>query len=72
MSKLLGKVAIITGASRGIGRAIAIELRKEGASVVINYSKDEEGNTRSFKRTRGGSICHKEGCFFFWRSRGDN
>ena len=43
MSKLLGKVAIITGASRGIGRAIAIELGKEGASVVINYSKDEEG-----------------------------
>ena len=43
MSKLLGKVAIITGASRGIGRAIAIELGKEGARVVINYSKDEEG-----------------------------
>ena len=43
MSKLLGKVAIITGASRGIGRAIAIELGKEGASVVINYSKDEDG-----------------------------
>lgn len=43
MSKLLGKVAVITGASRGIGRAIAIELGKEGASVVINYSKDEEG-----------------------------
>ena len=35
--------SFITGASRGIGRAIAIELGKEGASVVINYSKDEEG-----------------------------
>ncbi|MDS0526360.1 SDR family oxidoreductase [Clostridium sp. SHJSY1] len=43
MSKLLGKVAIITGASRGIGRAIAIELGKEGASIIINYSKDDDG-----------------------------
>jgi 3-oxoacyl-[acyl-carrier protein] reductase len=43
MGKLLGKVAIVTGGSRGIGRAIAIELAKESASIVINYSKDEEG-----------------------------
>ncbi len=43
MRKLLGKVAIVTGASRGIGRDIAIELAKNGANVVINYSKDEEG-----------------------------
>ena len=38
MSKLLGKVAIVTGASRGIGRAIALQLGKEGASIIINYS----------------------------------
>lgn len=43
MSKLLGKVAIVTGSSRGIGRAIAIELAKNGASIAINFSKDEEG-----------------------------
>lgn len=43
MGKLLGKTALITGASRGIGRAIAIEFAKEGANIVINYSKDELG-----------------------------
>ena len=52
MSKLLGKVAIITGASRGIGRALAIELGKEGASVVINYSKDEEGAKETLEALR--------------------
>lgn len=43
MSKLTGKVSIITGASRGIGRAIALDFAKEGASIVINYSKDDDG-----------------------------
>lgn len=43
MENLQGKVALVTGASRGIGKAIAIELAKEGATVIINYSKDDNG-----------------------------
>jgi 3-oxoacyl-[acyl-carrier protein] reductase len=42
MSKLKGKVAVVTGASRGIGRATAERLARDGASVVINYAKSVE------------------------------
>lgn len=38
MRKLEGKVAVVTGASRGIGRSIALKLADEGAKVVVNYS----------------------------------
>jgi 3-oxoacyl-[acyl-carrier protein] reductase len=37
-----GKVAVITGASRGIGRSIALELGRNGASVIVNYNNAEE------------------------------
>lgn len=41
--KLLGKKAIVTGANRSIGKAIAITFAKEGADVVISYRSDEKG-----------------------------
>ena len=44
---LKGKTALITGSSRGIGRAIALVLAREGANIAVNYVSDEEGKNRS-------------------------
>lgn len=43
MGKLEGKIAVVTGGSRDIGRAVAIKLAKEGANVVVNYFNTEAG-----------------------------
>jgi len=46
MSKLKNRVAVVTGASKGIGAGIAKSLAAEGASVVVNYSSSKEGAER--------------------------
>jgi 3-oxoacyl-[acyl-carrier protein] reductase len=43
MSKFEGKLAVVTGGSRDIGRAISIKLAREGAKVVVNYNSSETG-----------------------------
>jgi 3-oxoacyl-[acyl-carrier protein] reductase len=54
-----GKSAVVTGASRGIGRAIAEELARHGAKVVVNYAKDEAGAQAVVEaiQAAGGEAC---------------
>ncbi|MCX5569694.1 SDR family NAD(P)-dependent oxidoreductase [Kaistia nematophila] len=53
MSKLTGKVAVVTGASKGIGAGIAKELAAAGASVVVNYASSREGADRVVAEIEG-------------------
>ncbi len=49
VKNLTGKIALVTGGSRGIGRAISIELGKRGAAVAINYLKNHEAARATIK-----------------------
>ena len=59
---LTGKIAIVTGASRGIGKAIAINFAKEGAKVVLNYRSDDDGARKvlfEIEQNGGNAVLHK-------------
>ena len=68
--KLLGKKAIVTGANRSIGRAIAIAFAQEGADVVISYRSDEKGAKQTVREIEQLGRLGK--CFFadFSESKG--
>lgn len=58
--KTVGKTAVVTGGSKGIGRAVCIELAKSGYHIVVNYRSDEEGAAETLEAVReqgaGGKI----------------
>ena len=50
---LKGKNALVTGASRGIGKAIAIALAKEGCNVAFNYASSDEAAQKTLEEIKG-------------------
>ena len=63
MSKLTGKTAVVTGASKGIGASIAEHLAAEGASVVVNYATSKSGADAVVERikSKGGKAIAVQG-----------
>ena len=63
MGKLANQVAVVTGASKGIGAGIAKALAAEGASVVVNYASSKEGADRVIKEitAKGGKAIAVQG-----------
>ncbi|APC48859.1 SDR family NAD(P)-dependent oxidoreductase [Virgibacillus halodenitrificans] len=56
MGRLTGKVALVTGAGTGLGRAIAISFAKAGATVILNGRREEK--LREVAKEIGGRLLH--------------
>ena len=72
MAELKNKVAIVTGGSRGIGSAIALELAKNGVKIVINYNSNSAAADKmvaEIKEIGGDAICSTSRCFSYCRCR---
>src|SRR5258706_13589360 len=61
--KLDGKIALVTGASKGIGVGVALSLAKEGAAVAVNYASDRQGADRVVEKIKaaGGKAIAVQG-----------
>lgn len=58
MRRLEGRVAVVSGSSSGIGQAIAIKLAEEGASLVVDYSRNSQGAEETLRQVEAaGSKC---------------
>lgn len=58
----MGKIAVVTGASKGIGRACALRLAKDGMTVVVNYSHSDEEAAKAVKEIKaagGDAVAYK-------------
>ncbi|OQR91502.1 hypothetical protein THRCLA_22458 [Thraustotheca clavata] len=64
-----GRVAVVTGASRGIGRTIAAKLAQNGASVVINYANNEADAIAAVENMKNTLFCHLNKQFRFVQIR---